>query len=144
MGTVLFADHGTLVIATVSSAIALVLAVLAVSAGVEQRIGRLESKIREQCGLTSTTNKRTGHMPVCNLSGQPNDFRAKDEMYAALHYTLTVGAKIAAKWRDRPGECGGDAITEVRACKKASAKRSILISIGYPTILNSKTSGLTS
>jgi len=46
MGTVLFADHDTLVIAIVSSAIALVLAVLAVSAGVEQRIGRLESKIR--------------------------------------------------------------------------------------------------
>ena len=46
MGTVLFADRGTLVIATVSSAMALVLAVLAVSAGVEQRIGRLESKIR--------------------------------------------------------------------------------------------------
>lgn len=46
MDTVLFTDHDILVIAIASSAIALVLAVLAVSTGVEQRIGRLESKIR--------------------------------------------------------------------------------------------------
>jgi hypothetical protein len=47
MDTVLFSDHDILVFAIVSSAIALVLAVLAVSAGVERHIGRLESKIRQ-------------------------------------------------------------------------------------------------
>jgi hypothetical protein len=47
MDTVLFSDHDVLVFAIVSSAIALVLAVLAVSAGVERHIGRLESKIRQ-------------------------------------------------------------------------------------------------
>jgi Trk K+ transport system NAD-binding subunit len=47
MDTVLFTDHDILVIAITSSAIALVLAVLAVSTPVEQRIGRLESKIRQ-------------------------------------------------------------------------------------------------
>jgi Trk K+ transport system NAD-binding subunit len=47
MDTVLFTDHDILVIAITSSAIALVLAVLAVSTRVEQRIGRLESKIRQ-------------------------------------------------------------------------------------------------
>ena len=50
MDTVLFTDHDILVFAIVSSAIALValvLAVLAVSAGVERHIGRLESRIRQ-------------------------------------------------------------------------------------------------
>jgi hypothetical protein len=47
MGTVLFTDHDIVVIAIVSSSIALVLAVLAVSMGVEQCIRRLESKIRQ-------------------------------------------------------------------------------------------------
>jgi hypothetical protein len=47
MDTVLFTDHDILLIAIASSAIALALAVLAVSTGVEQRVGRLESKIRQ-------------------------------------------------------------------------------------------------
>jgi Trk K+ transport system NAD-binding subunit len=47
MDTVFFTDHDIVVIAIVSSSIALVLAVLAVSMGVEQCIGRLESKIRQ-------------------------------------------------------------------------------------------------
>jgi hypothetical protein len=47
MDTVLFTDHDILVFAIVSSAIALVLVVLAVSIGVERHIGRLESKIRQ-------------------------------------------------------------------------------------------------
>jgi hypothetical protein len=47
MDTVLFTDHDILVFAIVSSAIALVLTVLAVSTGVERHIGRLESKIRQ-------------------------------------------------------------------------------------------------
>jgi hypothetical protein len=47
MDTVLFTDHDILVFAITSSAIALVFAVLAVSAGVDQHIGRLESKIRQ-------------------------------------------------------------------------------------------------
>jgi hypothetical protein len=42
--TVLFADHVTFVIA---SAITLVFAVLLVSKGIEQRIGRLEFRIRQ-------------------------------------------------------------------------------------------------
>ena len=47
MDTVLFADHDIVVSGIVSSGIALVLAVLAVSTRVEQRIGRIESKIRQ-------------------------------------------------------------------------------------------------
>jgi hypothetical protein len=47
MDTVLFTDHDIVVSAIVSSGIALVLAVLAVSTRVEQRIGRIESKIRQ-------------------------------------------------------------------------------------------------
>ena len=47
MDTMLFKDHDVLVFAITSSAIALALAVLAVSAGVERHIGRLESKIRQ-------------------------------------------------------------------------------------------------
>lgn len=47
MDTVLFTDHDILAFAIVSSAIALVFAVLAVSTGVERHIGRLESKIRQ-------------------------------------------------------------------------------------------------
>ena len=47
----LFADHDLVVFAMVSSAIALVLAVLLISRPVEQRIGRLELKIRQaMCG----------------------------------------------------------------------------------------------
>jgi hypothetical protein len=41
---VLFTDHVTFAIA---SAIALVFAILLLSAGIERRIGRLESKIRQ-------------------------------------------------------------------------------------------------
>jgi hypothetical protein len=47
MDTVLFTDHDIVVIAIVSSSIALVHAVLAVSTAVEQCIGRLESKTRQ-------------------------------------------------------------------------------------------------
>jgi len=47
MDTVLFTDHDVLVFAIASSAMALLLAVLAVSTGVERRIGRIESKIRQ-------------------------------------------------------------------------------------------------
>ena len=47
MDTVLFSDHDVLVFATASSAMALLLAVLAVSTGVERHIGRIESKIRQ-------------------------------------------------------------------------------------------------
>jgi hypothetical protein len=47
MYTALFADHDILVFAIAASAIALVLAVLLVSTRLEQRIGRLESKIRQ-------------------------------------------------------------------------------------------------
>jgi Trk K+ transport system NAD-binding subunit len=47
MDTVLFTDHDVLVFATASSAMALLLAVLAVSTGVERRIERIESKIRQ-------------------------------------------------------------------------------------------------
>jgi hypothetical protein len=47
MDTVLFTNPDILVFAIVSSGIALVLAVLAVSTRVEQRIGRIESKIRQ-------------------------------------------------------------------------------------------------
>jgi Trk K+ transport system NAD-binding subunit len=47
MDTVLFTDHDVLVFATASSAMALLLAVLAVSTGVERHIGRIESKIRQ-------------------------------------------------------------------------------------------------
>ena len=47
MDTVLFTNHDILVIAITSSAIVLVLAVLAVSTRVEQRIEHLESKIRQ-------------------------------------------------------------------------------------------------
>jgi Trk K+ transport system NAD-binding subunit len=45
--TVLFTDHDVLVFATASSAMALLLAVLAVSTGVKRRIERIESKIRQ-------------------------------------------------------------------------------------------------
>jgi Trk K+ transport system NAD-binding subunit len=47
MDTVLFTDHDVLVFATASSAMALLLAVLAVSTGVKRRIERIESKIRQ-------------------------------------------------------------------------------------------------
>jgi hypothetical protein len=47
MDTVLFTDHDIVIFAITSSAIALLLAVLAVSARVEQRIGRIESRIRQ-------------------------------------------------------------------------------------------------
>ena len=47
----LFADHDLLVFAIASSAIAIVLAVWLISRPVEQRIGRLELKIRQaMCG----------------------------------------------------------------------------------------------
>src|SRR5262245_15398161 len=47
----LFTDHDIVIFAIASSAIALVLAVLLVSKPVEQRIGRLELKIRQaMCG----------------------------------------------------------------------------------------------
>jgi len=45
--TVLFTDHDIVVFAIAASAIVLVLAVLLVSTRLEQRIGRLESKIRQ-------------------------------------------------------------------------------------------------
>jgi hypothetical protein len=45
--TMLFTDHDLVIFAIASSAIALVLAVLLVSRPVEQRIGRLELKIRQ-------------------------------------------------------------------------------------------------
>jgi len=49
--TMLFTDHDLVIFAIASSAIALVLAVLLVSRPVEQRIGRLELKIRQaMCG----------------------------------------------------------------------------------------------
>jgi hypothetical protein len=47
MDTVLSTDHDIVIFAIASSAIALVLVVLLVSTAVEQRIGRLESKIRQ-------------------------------------------------------------------------------------------------
>jgi hypothetical protein len=47
MDTVLFADYDVLVFAIAGSAMALLLAVLTVSTGVERRIGRIESKIRQ-------------------------------------------------------------------------------------------------
>jgi diacylglycerol kinase len=47
MDTVLFTDHQVLVFAITASAISLVLAVLLVSTGVEKRVDRLESKIRQ-------------------------------------------------------------------------------------------------
>jgi hypothetical protein len=47
MGTVLFTDYDVLVFALVGSAIALSLAVLLVSTTVDQRVERLESKIRQ-------------------------------------------------------------------------------------------------
>ena len=47
LDTVLFTDHDVLVFATASSAMALLLAASAVSTGVERRIGRIESKIRQ-------------------------------------------------------------------------------------------------
>ena len=47
MDTVLFTDHDIVIFTIASSAIALVLAVFALSAGVERHIGRLESKIRQ-------------------------------------------------------------------------------------------------
>lgn len=47
MGTVLFTDHDVLVFTTVASAIVLVLTVLLFSTRVEQRVERLESKIRQ-------------------------------------------------------------------------------------------------
>ena len=47
MGTVLFTDHDVLVFTIVTSAIVLVLAVLLVSTSVDQRVERLESKIRQ-------------------------------------------------------------------------------------------------
>ena len=51
MDTVLFTDHDIVIFAIASSAIALALGVLLVSGPVEQRIGRLELKIRQAlCG----------------------------------------------------------------------------------------------
>jgi hypothetical protein len=47
MDTVLFTDHDIVIFAITSSAIALLLVVLAVSARVEQRIGRIEFRIRQ-------------------------------------------------------------------------------------------------
>jgi hypothetical protein len=47
MDTVLFTDHDVLVFAIASSAMALLLAASAVSTGVERRIERIESKIRQ-------------------------------------------------------------------------------------------------
>jgi Trk K+ transport system NAD-binding subunit len=47
MDTVLFTDHDVLVFAIASSAMALLLAALAVSTGVERRIERIESRIRQ-------------------------------------------------------------------------------------------------
>jgi Trk K+ transport system NAD-binding subunit len=47
MDTVLFTDHDVLVFAISSSAMALLLAALAVSTGVERRIERIESRIRQ-------------------------------------------------------------------------------------------------
>ena len=47
----LFTDHDVVIFAITSSAVALVLAVLLASRPVEQRIGRLELKIRQaMCG----------------------------------------------------------------------------------------------
>ena len=47
MDTVPFTDYDIVVFAIAASAIALVLAVMLVSTGLEQRIGRLQSKIRQ-------------------------------------------------------------------------------------------------
>jgi hypothetical protein len=60
MDTVLFTDHDIVVIAIVSSSIALVLAVLAVfRRQLSNASGDSNLKLAKQCGLTSTNSKRT-------------------------------------------------------------------------------------